>query len=166
MGSYSRQRASTTTFSCKCSNEEQDDGSVVIASSWKELWGCLCGLIQVHSMHERGYLQVCLTWVVWASSLQDAAVLGLGFGGIPVNCLQNLMVLWVIGLIWIMQRFGHHLTCDKGTLQQTKAKRAQSHVRDNTRCFFLLFVIFFCTIEEQDDDSVVIAWSWRYCQNV
>lgn len=104
MGSYSRQRASTTTFSCKCSNEEQDDGSVVIASSWKELWGCLCGLIQVHSMHERGYLQVCLTWVVWASSLQDAAVLGLGFGGIPVNCLQNLMVLWVIGLIWIMQK--------------------------------------------------------------
>lgn len=27
----------TTNFACKCSNEEQDDGSVVIASSWKEL---------------------------------------------------------------------------------------------------------------------------------
>jgi len=37
MGSYSRQGASTINFSCKCSNEEQDDGSVVIASSWKEL---------------------------------------------------------------------------------------------------------------------------------
>lgn len=52
-------------------------------------------------MHERGYLQFCLTWVVWASSLEDATVLGLGFGGIPVNCQQNLMVLWIIGSNWI-----------------------------------------------------------------